>query len=333
MADQRTRRFLRNQWRRLRPYCPSAVLPAAYFVLGFPSYVRSLLRPRRPRLQEQWAGADDIAQARRVAVFVHFDRAGEVHDWLIHYLSELKGAGYAIIFVSNAPRLSENSVAKVRPHCAIVARRDNLGSDFGAYRDGIGLVPALDNLESLLLANDSVFGPFHPLAATLARMSPDQAPVWGITDSLEGGFHLQSYFLLFHRAALSSPAFGRFWRGHRDVQSRYWTILKYEIGITHSLRKAGLQCRALFHFREAEAIARKNPARAGRRVPRNPMHDMWDVLIGELGCPFIKRDLLRSRPPMDPDLGRWRALVESVSGYDTSLIAGERPSPPEGAGA
>ncbi len=344
MSTDFARRLLRAQWLRLRRYCPDASLTAAFFVLGLPSYLRGLLRSRRHRVREQWSGGETIGSARRVAVFVHFDRHGHIHDWLEHYLGELRSAGYSVIFVSNAPRLSAEAVAKVRPHCGLVLRRDNIGHDFGAYRDGIGHIPDLGQLDALLLANDSVYGPFHPLVDILARMSPDQASVWGITDGVEGGFHLQSYFLLFHRAALQSGAFGRFWREYRYVQSRYWNILKYEIGLSRALSTAGIRCRALFSYRRAAAILGDRDARAhlptpGRKsaesttaliangVPVNPTHDLWDVLIGEMGCPFIKRDLLRVDPARKLGPRNWRAVINSVSDYDTTMIP-DFPPPP-----
>lgn len=334
----RVRRFLKAWWFRLRPHSADTELAAILFVRGLPSYLCGLLRSRRDRVRNQWPGADTMAAARRVAVFVHFDRQGEIHDWLVHYLRELRRAEFCIIFVSNAPWLSEEAVAKVQPHCGLVLRRDNIGYDFGAYRDGIRQIPDLGRLDALLLANDSVYGPFHPIADMLARMSPDQASIWGMTDSIEGGFHLQSYFLLFHRAALQDGAFGRFWQEFRFVQSRYWVILKYEIGLTRAMKKAGLRCRALFSCRQADVIAggrientravmdrrKAMPAARGpgdRMGSLNPTHELWDVLIGDMGYPFIKRDLLRSNNARVPDLQRWRALIESVSDYDTGMIA------------
>lgn len=306
----------------MRPYVSGRLLLFVFFVLGFPSYLRSLARARRPAIRQRWSGDDDIATARRVAVFVHFDPDGHVDDWLVHYLRELRRGGFAVIFVSNAPSLSEEAVSKLRPCCGLVLLRHNLGYDFGAYRDGIQLVPDIGALDSLLLANDSVYGPFHPLRETLDRMSPEVAPVWGLTDSMEGRFHLQSYFLLFHRAALRHEAFGRFWAAHRNVQSRYWSIVRNEFGLTRALMNAGLQCRARYPSRQLTAAT----PTGGPDFARNPMHELWEVLIGELGCPFIKRDLLRAWPATDPKSQRWRTLVESVSDYDTSMI----PGAPEG---
>ena len=45
----------------------------------------------------------------------------------------------------------------------------------------------------LLLANDSVAGPFAPLGPLLARVDFAMADIWGATDSRERGYHLQSY--------------------------------------------------------------------------------------------------------------------------------------------
>ena len=55
-------------------------------------------------------------------------------------------------------------------------------------------------------------------------------------------------------------------------------------------------------------------------TPLNPTHYFWDFLVGKMGCPFIKRDLLRDNPCDVPFLQYWQEVVHSVSDYDTDLI-------------
>jgi lipopolysaccharide biosynthesis protein len=49
--------------------------------------------------------------------------------------------------------------------CGLILRRKNVGYDFGGFKDAIARIPDLGRLDSLLLANDSVYGPFHPARA------------------------------------------------------------------------------------------------------------------------------------------------------------------------
>ena len=304
----------------------------------------SLLLPQGSQLVERRAGAQSLDGARKVAIFVHYDRRGAVHDYVLHYLMALRRIGFEILFVSNAGRLSEAEWQKVAPHAALMLRRRNRGHDFGAFRDAVAeLAPRLPDLDRLIIANDSVYGPLQDLAPLLARCDAGDASVWGVTDSWDRAYHLQSYFLLFKREALVHPAFLAFWRGVRLVPSRSWVIRKYEIGLTQALLKAGLRCAALFPYRAAASalsgavryqglLERKDLsdyhrhyadqlfAAVERGDALNQTHYFWDYLIGEAGCPFIKRDLLLRNPVRVPYVNQWDELIRRSSQYDPDLI-------------
>src|SRR5262249_39481849 len=164
---------------------------------GSTSYLLSFTRRRSSYVRRRWPGALDLEGATRVAVFVHFDRQGTVHDFVLHYLAEIAQAGFTTVFVSNAPRLDPERIDRIAPFCGAIVQRANVGMDFGAYKDGIGTLPRLDQLEALLLANDSVYGPFHDLGDVIGRMNLAEADVWGITDSWERRVPPPGYLLLF----------------------------------------------------------------------------------------------------------------------------------------
>jgi Rhamnan synthesis protein F len=314
---------------------------SADYSYGMGSLLASLRRREQSCVVERWPGGVDLDAATRVAIFSHFDRRGNIAAYVEFYLRALHASGYAVLLVSNAPRLDRAAVERVAPICAAILRRDNVGRDFGGFKDGLQAIPRREKLDSLVLANDSVYGPFHDLGGVIGRMDLTQADVWGITDSWERCFHLQSFFLLFGRAALTSEAFQRFWRGVRYVQAKQWIIVHYEIGLTRALIAGGLRCRALFPYRtavralrlRAQNRRRTDPqSRAERRffrgisehldsgTPLNPTHFLWEVLIAWMGCPFLKRELLRDNPARIPGVQRWEQAVQSVSEYDTDLI-------------
>jgi len=316
---------------------------AARFALAYGSYFASFGRRRASYVRQRWPGALDLAPAPKVAVFSHFDRRGVVHDFVHFYLEEISKAGYTLIFVSNAPELRPADLARLIPRCGLVLRRDNVGLDFGGFKDAIACIPDLARLDSLLLANDSVYGPFHDLASIIGRMDMAAADVWSITDNWDRRFHLQTFFVLFGRRALQSEAFRRFWPHVRYLQAKVGVVARYEIGLTRSLLAGGLRCRALFPYRTtalALTEALNESKRDGRKklgsrqqrfvrqvldaidegTPLNSTHFFWDFLIGQLGCPFLKRDLLRDNPVRVPGILRWEEVIRSVSRYDTDLI-------------
>ncbi|MEX6509180.1 rhamnan synthesis F family protein [Jiella sp. M17.18] len=303
-------------------------------------YLASFLR-KGPYVHRVRPGAQSLDNARNVCIVVHFDRQGRVHDFLMHYLYQLYGYGFELIFVSNAKEIDPEDVERLHEICALIVERHNVGYDFGAWKDGIALIPDLGSVNRLLLVNDSVYGPIHNIATSLDRMNPEDADVWGMTDSWDFSFHLQSYFLLFHAAAIRSKAFSRFWAKVRYVQSKTWVVRRYEVGLTHAMSRARLRCRAAFPYRDcARALVRaviEEGAEAqldsvrqtfvrqmykaiDAGVPLNGTHFFWDYLIAKMQFPFIKRELLQKNPARIPLLTYWESVIETSSDYDTNMI-------------
>lgn len=233
----------------------------------------------------------------RVALVCHHDPLGRLRDDLLHYLRTLRDAGFSVVLVSNSGALHPECMGAARTLCAAVLVRRNLGLDFCAWRDAmeyLGL-PHTDTRQ-LLLANDSVYGPLRPLAPLLARIG-DAPGLWGLTDSRERGFHLQSYFLLAQADVLHSAAWQEFWRRVRPLPSKWLIVQRYEIGLTQGLLQAGFSCQALFSGVEQSSGTGANPTL--RR---------WHDLL-EAGLPFIKREVLRNNPHAVTGLTARRAGV------------------------
>jgi lipopolysaccharide biosynthesis protein len=310
----------------------------------FHGKVVGVLRRHRRYIIERFDGEDPCRGSRSVAIFCHYDGKGIVHPYVEYYLKSLVVAGFRVHVVSNAPHLSRVERAKLAPLCTSVILRRNVGHDFGAYKEAILGLPDRHAIDRLLVANDSVYGPLNSLDAVVSRMSPDVADVWGLTDSFEIRYHLQSYFLLFHAAALRDPSFEAFWK-EVPFSSMKWSVIHCgEVGLTQRLAAAGLRMKCLYPYedvtarfqqllRESRALTRED-IRAEHRerlrlladavdagIPLNPANFFWEVLINHMSFPFIKRDLLEVNPAQLPGVSRWRELVRARSDYDTELIA------------
>jgi hypothetical protein len=296
----------------------------------------------------------------RAVIFVHFDRKGAIHEHTRAYIDALVDAGLDVVFVTNAAHLATPDHDWIRRRAARIVIRRNVGHDFAAWRDAMmacGLPAA--NTRLLVLANDSVYGPLHPLKPVLDRINFDEADVWGATDSWQHRFHLQSFFLAFGPRALGQEAFKQFWRSVRSVRSKEWVVKQYEIGLSRSLIAAGLRCKAIWsclamidvvRFAAAkdeahdklEAVAvpqvapepLNNPRYvdslvsaadrrilhiADHRIPLNPTADLWRVLVDQ-GCPFLKCALLRVNPSRVPDVAAWSSVLDKIEGFDRDII-------------
>jgi hypothetical protein len=251
---------------------------------------------------------------RRICVFSHYDREGRILRYVRHYLDALVRHGFEIHFVSAAPRLDAADRAAVEAQGIGVHLRDNLGRDFGSWQWALREIPALDDAGTLLLANDSVFGPLFDLGEVLAAMAAEPADIWGITDSFDVQWHLQSYFLCLSRRAHRGPAFKRvFAQDFASFADKRCVIDQGEIQLSQALVGAGLVARAYCPYE------RISPARAVEKK-FNPMYSFWESLIVEQRCPFLKRELFHNYPDADSRILHWRTVVEGFAAYDSTLI-------------
>jgi lipopolysaccharide biosynthesis protein len=269
------------------PAAASIAIAGAIAGEGQPSTAWPLAsRPRCPDavtgIRTSISTAADTGLGANVALFCHFDPAGTVRPDIPRYLNELRAAGFSVVTVSNSGHLMPEAKAALQAVCAAILVRRNSGRDFAAWRE------ALERLQlprpattRLLLVNDSVLGPLAPLAPLLSRMD-DTADVWGMTDSDELAWHLQSYFLLVNRPVLDSPGWRRFWRGVRPMPSKLLIVMRYEIGLSRCLVRAGFRLKALFPHRSVGVPDGKNPTLAA-----------WQALRAD-GFPFVKRQAVGS---------------------------------------
>lgn len=306
-------------------------------VIGFVGRIRAKL-PSIRRVVPGKAGP-----SRKHAVYVHYDRWGVVHDFILQAVGELVACGYAVTFVSNAPTLEDEQIAPLLPLVREVVHRRNVGYDFAAYRDGLARIPDRDDVERLIIVNDSVYGPLYPLADLLAKAEAMQVDVFGVTDTWDLHYHLQSYFLLFFPAAIRSPAFRKFWRTFPTVSNKRWLIRNGEVRLSSVLARDKLRLGALCPYWDvSRGILAKlegldlgkdsalstdelkflNYIKATIVVGKaiNPSHYYWDTLIRDWGCPFIKRELLHSNPVRVPKVWEWEALLREKTAYDTELV-------------
>jgi lipopolysaccharide biosynthesis protein len=250
---------------------------------------------------------------------------------VVDQVAALAEAGRRVTFITNSARIAPRDADRLRPYVREVVHRRNFGHDFGAYKDGIARLGDLREVDSLVLMNDSCFGPFGGLARVEAAALASGADLFGITESWSIRYHLQTYYIWIGAAALRSAAFRAFWRGLLASQPRSMVIANGEIAFTQKLLRAGFTARALCPYAEVAALARQAADRrladgsgllafernhlealvgavlAGADL--NPTHSFWDVLLTECGSPFVKRELLRHNPLRIPGVSQWERLL------------------------
>lgn len=269
----------------------------------------------------------------RAAVFAHFDPDGEVAPHVRYALRQLASCCARIVVVSSC-RLTDSARRELAAFGPLI-ERPNSGHDFESYRQGLALIDQ-DTVEELVVMNDSTVMPLIPMTRVFASMATDQCDFWGIT--LGWGFtaHVQSYFIVFRRPALTSTAFGDFWRTARPLDSRDDVVVEYEVGLSRTLQSAGLRMGAYFTpsvrdrwigaVRSApedlgQAI-RLRGARGGigwlRRISDSARRPEWNVIaaladrcLDAETLPATKLSVLRSDPYGLGSAGLLAALEET----------------------
>ncbi len=249
------------------------------------------------------------------------------------HLYWLGQSGFTIVFVSMAERIPEAEWQAVRQLCALVVQRRNFGLDFGAWRD---LLPEVRRRwqapEELLLVNDSVLGPIHPIAPLIDAMRAGGDGLFGLTESLQGGPHLQSYMLLVRGQSAVHDVM-HFIQTLYVSHSKWLLVQLSEIRLARWMRRRGHRVAALFGYQRlveavvADAAERQHlvmtPATqrclelgnsddlAAMLVqwPLNPTSHLWHVLATRFGSPFIKTQLVLRNSGRLPGGAGWPDVV------------------------
>ena len=218
------------------------------------------------------------------------------------HLEAIRAAGFHIAFVSVSPLDAQDCAALART-CDLVVQRENVGFDFGNWRHALQLIGELQG-ERLLLVNDSVYGPFAPLDAFIARLEARPADAWGAIESSAYGRHLQSWFLLLTPAAYRSPAFTELLRDPVDSAASKWELVqRYELGLSRRWLDAGLRLAAAYVTEDHGALA--------SRLSFNPCGVLWRELVRG-SVPYVKASILRANPTLSAGVGGWRVVCEAL---------------------
>lgn len=292
-----------------------------------------------------------ITDVKRGAVFAHFDRDNIVDGYVVHYLRSLKEICNSLVFVSVSP-LTLSETEKIADICDAIIIRDNVGYDFMSYKVGLEKLK-LDDFDELVLCNDSVYGPLFPLRELFHRMEDRECDFWGLTESSDISYHLQSYFLVFRTKVLKSRVFHEFWKGVVPLNQKRDIIEHYEIGLSTSFiadglrpacltdvkvtslslikyiagRRRNMQCKTLTGIAGGViylcAVALFLPIKIHNfcklKKTVNKSHFLWKELVVKHKFPFIKVELLRDNP-MNLEISDYRRIVKQSTSYDPNLI-------------
>lgn len=136
---------------------------------------------------------------KRIAVFASFSSNGRISDRVIYYLKGLKQICDAIIFVADSPIIPDE-VDKIRDLVIFAQFKRHNEYDFGSYKYGVQFAQnnkLLNNIEELILCNDSCYGPVYPFDNVFSEMKNKECDFWGLSSDIIEKEHVQSFFYVF----------------------------------------------------------------------------------------------------------------------------------------
>ncbi|MBC7801398.1 MAG: hypothetical protein H7Z10_12315 [Gemmatimonadaceae bacterium] len=249
---------------------------------------------------------------RRVCLFAQFDPRHRIPPHVVTYVGHLQRCGYHTVVACSGSRLppKDDRDALTATGAAMVFR-PNHGLDFGAWQQLIR-EGHTEGADTVLLANDSVFGPFSDLAPIIARMDAKGLDVWGMIESRQHRWHLQSWFLQFSARAFNADSVARLFQQPFATMSKHKIIENGELALGAALQDEGLRCGAVIGTRDATWLARRRPI--------NQMHLDWRYNLTSGRLPFIKADLLRANLMNIPWAREWEGVVAKAFDVPTAEI-------------
>ncbi len=245
-----------------------------------------------------------------ICLFAHYNPQNEVSGYVIFYLKHLSDLGFRIIVISNSAikREYKTKLSTEVAHCKIF-ERSNKGNDFGAWKWAFenSIVP--EDIDGLLLTNDSVFGPLFPLQPVFEFMnSKTDLDFWGMTDSYDGGWHIQSYFFWLSGKVLVSDAFKKIFKQEFSELNKLEIIKHGELQLTKWLSNSGFKGAAYIPYSQLSPDFEEWDA-------KNPTHFFWDTLIEKFNFPFVKKELVLQNPENIQNTDKLFQLIEKFRSY------------------
>jgi hypothetical protein len=248
-----------------------------------------LLAQNRPRVLSEVAGdirfehgsAEGFGSPERAALLVQWSQHAGLNRSFTTLANECASAGYQVVVVSACEDPAPLDWRGKRPGNVVVIRKPNIGYDFGSVAVGLHLLPSIATARHVIVANDSMIGPFATMRPIIERLESNPVDVQGLTDTRQYFHHLQSYFLFFNDGVLADRPLARFFADVRVEPSKWEIIRRYELGLSVLLRREGYAITSAFRADDVVSGG-DNPVIAG----------WWRLL--EQGYPFVKREIVRN---------------------------------------
>ncbi|MDI2090873.1 rhamnan synthesis F family protein [Commensalibacter oyaizuii] len=224
--------------------------------------------------------------SKKICLFAHYSTAQTLPKDVKHYLQALYDNGWEThIALSGHTKISEDTQNFCASYNITPHLRPNQGLDFGAWQDMMKKGVTLD-ADHILLTNDSIFGPIYPMHPIFTRMLSQKIDIWGMVETLEVNWHLQSWFLCFNQSLFQHKKIQALFNQPFHTMEKADIIYKAELGLGRTLKQ-------IPNLKYAACWSKINryPLRDPKQT--NPMHLDWFSVLDSGRVPFIKKEVIR----------------------------------------
>lgn len=261
-------------------------------------------------------------KSENLCLIAHYSSTGIVHEYFLYYIEKLKGCGFDVVVCSSSDIL-KTEVLKLRESAVGVLYQENYGWDFGLWKSALlrfkNEIRLRTQFKSILITNDSVYGPLTDLNSIFKEMQDKGTDFWGMSESFEVSSHIQSYFIVFNQRVIQSDFFWNFWEGAKYYFDKRAVISNYELLLGKLFLDMGFLWSTYISKEKIQEASIQNKTLRKSINEINPTIQLWESLIYNFNFPFIKGELLRKR--MVPK-EKFEKIMNhlSRSGYPISYI-------------
>jgi lipopolysaccharide biosynthesis protein len=228
---------------------------------------------------------------RSICIFCSYYTGNTMPPHVKFYLTELGRHFTKVILVTNEKEMIPADVTFLKSSNIDINLVVNEGYDFGMYYKMLKKYDVRD-YDRIGLINDSCIL-FNKLDPIFEWIDNKKADYYGLTDSYEISYHLQSYFLIINKKAI--PLVIDYFNKNGIEEDLTKLVEIYEVGLSTYLSNSGINIK-VYHPTEKNRVC-------------NPSYLDAKKLIKK-GFPLIKKKIILQEYP----IADWKQLI--MAGFD-----------------
>ncbi len=237
----------------------------------------------------------DSVLGDKVVLYVHHTFDNKITKSVKTQLDEFDRLGWKIVLVD-----SSDVNLEWPDYIHALIQKPNVGGDFGGRSLAMYMIPEIRSAKKVFMPNSAFVGPFFSMEKMLQDFENSDVDFYGITDSIEIDWHIQSYWFGFSNRILEDPRVIQFWDNVSHVEDKVQFVIDYEIGFSKFAKEIGMSIDVAFKFQDVGPVILSDPG----------LH-YWQKLL-DMGRPIIRRRYIHW-------LGKDQ-ILEKISEYGQDAI-------------